>query len=65
MSFFAAAHPEDRSLPPGRTPQALTPFYPGQTQNVAYPGGFVSEMTQGGAAVRIGCEGPETELARK
>ena len=65
VSFFAAVRPGDHSLPPGRTPQALTLFCPGQTQNVAYPGDFVSEMTQGGAAVHTGREGAGTELARK
>lgn len=65
MSFFAEVCPGGGLLPPRRSPQALTVFRPGQTQNVAYPGGFVFEMTQGGATVRIGCEGPETKLARK
>lgn len=62
VSFFAAAHPEDRSLPPGRSSQALTPFCPGQTQNVAYPGGFVSEMTQGGEQSALGARGRRRSL---
>lgn len=65
VSFLLEVCPWERSLPPGRSSQALTPFCPGQTQNVAYPGGFVSEMTQGGEQSALGCEGPETELARK
>ena len=62
VSFFSAAHPEDRSLPPGRSSQALTPFCPGQTQNVAYPGGFVSEMTQGGEQSALGARGRRRSL---
>ena len=62
VSFFAAARPGGGLLPPGRSSQALTPFCPGQTQNVAYPGGFVSEMTQGGEQSALGARGRRWSL---